>query len=123
MSPVSTFRICTVLSSPWPVWGSSWRVKERNLPSGDQEIGEEGELGGRTLGRLQEPEVKAASLSSVCGDEPDVRRHWRFCLEKIVVADFECVEVFLNILLVRWFIRCNVGNFLAAGPPRELFDW
>src|SRR6266571_556570 len=72
MSPVSRFRICTVLSSPWPVWGSSWRVKERNFPSGDQEIGEEGELGGRTLGRLQEPEVRrrafppSAEMSQMC---------------------------------------------------------
>src|SRR5216683_5324070 len=72
VSPVSTFRICTVRRSLSPECGSSCLVKVRSFPSGDQEMGEDGELGGRTLGRLQEPEVRrrgfppSAEMSQMC---------------------------------------------------------
>jgi len=63
-------------------------------------MGEDGELGGRTLGRLQEPEVRRARFPSIRSDKPDVR--WRRSLrfQVTVVANFECIEMLFYVFLV-----------------------
>src|SRR3974390_2474556 len=49
--------IWTAHLSESPVCGVTWRTKAMRLPSGDQDTGDAGELGGSTQGSDHEPEV------------------------------------------------------------------
>src|SRR5882724_3788848 len=52
------FNICKVLRSLSPEWGVSTITKAIDLPSGDQAMGDAGELGGWLMGNVQFPEVR-----------------------------------------------------------------
>src|SRR6202007_1994693 len=65
---------------------------------------------------------QASRASSSGGNQPDVRRRGRFRFQKAVVAHFERVEMFLDLLFVGGLVCGDVGDVFSVGAPSELLD-
>src|SRR6185436_9521333 len=71
-APLATSSTMTDVRSESPKCGRSWRTSAIDLPSGDQERGDEGDDGGSLDGRLQVPLVSrlasppSAGISQTC---------------------------------------------------------
>ncbi len=96
--------------------------KQEPLSIGRPRDGRRWGTGRRALGKAPGPRSQSLRLSAFRGQNPEMRRPLRLGGQKVIVADFKRIMMFLEFLLVLRLVRSDIGNLLPIGPPGVLLD-